>query len=282
MPTTASRWNLPSAIDLVQLDRDHPGFRDPVYRQRRNDIARAATRHVLGAPVAEVAYSAEELGVWSTAMEQLAPLHELHACQAYLKASRRLPWTGARIPQLAEVNRALEPRTGFTLSPVAGLVAPRVFLEHLGQRRFLATQYMRHHSAPLYTPEPDVIHELVGHAAFLSDPEYADLNEQFGSVAKRATEQTAEALIRVYWYTLEFGAVKEGGAVKAIGAGLLSSFGELGRFAREAELRPLDLNEIAKTPYDPTNYQKVIFVAESAPQLFGALRAWLGTLPLRK
>jgi phenylalanine-4-hydroxylase len=91
----------------------------------------------------------------------------------------------------------------------------------------------------------------------------------------RMPESRAEALIRVYWYTMEFGLVMEGDQLKAIGAGLLSSYGEMDRFERESEIRRLDLDEVARTPFDTSSYQDVLFVAESSEQLLTELTGWL-------
>ena len=173
------------------------------------------------------------------------------------------------------MNARLAPLQGFSLLPVAGLVKARVFLEELGNRRFLATQYMRHQSAPLYTPEPDVVHEYIGHVPWLADPELAELNHAFGLAAQRADAVRIEALIRVYWYTIEFGVVREDDQLKVYGAGILSSFGEMRRFA-SAEHRPWDLDAMAAHDFDPTHYQAQLYVAPSYPQMREDLLRWLG------
>ena len=165
--------------------------------------------------------------------------------------------------------------TGFIYQPVAGLVTPREFLEGLSQRWFLATQYMRHHSMPLYTPEPDVIHEVLGHGPMLAVSHHAQLNVLFGEATKRTSDDRIDDLIRLYWYTLEFGLIREDGDLKAVGAGLLSSFGELGSFEGRAELKPFDIEVITQTPFDPTAYQATLFVAPSEQALFDELRARL-------
>jgi phenylalanine-4-hydroxylase len=165
-----------------------------------------------------------------------------------------------------------------TMLPVAGLVAPRTFLTHLGRGVFLSTQYMRHHSAPLYTPEPDVIHELVGHAGSLAHPAFVALSRLFGEVALETEADDVariEELTRLYWYTLEFGLVREGGFPKAYGAGLLSSFGELGRFETQAEIREFSVEGLLATPYDPTDYQRVLFIAPSFAVMTENVTAWL-------
>jgi phenylalanine-4-hydroxylase len=261
--------------DLVVLDREHPGFRDPIYRARRNAIARAALAYQEGLPVPVIDYTEHEQTVWRTVWDHIAPLHERYACRTYREASETLPIDRNRIPQLRAVNVELAEVTGFQMLPAAGLVSPRAFLTYLSRAAFLSTQYMRHHTFPLYTPEPDIIHELVGHAASLAHEAFAELNRAFGAAALRADDATLEGLIRVYWYTLEFGAVREAGELKVYGAGLLSSYGELGRFESEAKLRPLDLDEVARTPFDPTDYQHTIFVADSWDAMARELLAWL-------
>ena len=260
---------------LVQLDRDHPGFRDLTYRRRRDAIAHQADTHVPGQPPPYVEYTQEEEQVWATALEALAPLHARYACRGYLATWPAAGLGRERIPQLAEISERLTKATGFSYAPVAGLVTPRDFMDRLGDGTFLATQYMRHPSTPLYTPEPDLIHELVGHAPSLCDPRYARINELFGHATRVADDSAIDRLIRTYWYCMEFGVVREGDALKAVGAGLLSSFGELGRFEREANLVPFDLEVVGRTPFDPTQYQSTLFVAASEDVLLSTLTEWL-------
>ncbi len=263
-------------LRLVELNPDHPGFRDPAYRRRRDEIAAAARSHRPPAPAPRIRYVEEEQGVWSAVLAELVPLHARLASAMHLEAWPRIGFEPGRIPQLVEVSQTLSASTGFSLQPVAGLVTPRIFMEHLADGVFLATQYMRHHSRPFYTPEPDLIHELCGHAALLTHARYAEINRLFGEATRRADEARVEALIRVYWYGLEFGLVREAGRVKAIGAGLLSSIGELGRVeANEARLRQFEIEAIARTSFDPTQYQDTLFVAESSEALLDTLEAWL-------
>ena len=260
---------------LVQLDRDHPGFRDLQYRERRDTIARIALDHRPGDPVPQAPYTDEEHTVWRTIFDTLGPLHEEWVCQEMNAVQADLALDRNRIPQLSAVNRVLASTSGFQMEPVAGLVSPRFFLERLAESIFLSTQYIRHYSRPLYTPEPDVVHELVGHAATLLHPGVVSLSRGFGHAAKKADEETIQALIRVYWYTLEFGALEESGRIKAYGAGLLSSAGELARFAEQAELRAWDIDRIAQTEFDPTDYQPQIYVAPSFQRMVSELEEWL-------
>jgi phenylalanine-4-hydroxylase len=265
-----------AAPPLVALDADHPGFHDDVYRRRRNEIARAALEYRDGDPVPRIGYTSDEHEVWRVVWNNLTPLHERYACREYLDASDRVSFSRTRIPQLADVNAIIEPLHGFRMLPVAGLVTARAFLSRLEERVFLSTQYMRHASVPLYTPEPDVVHELVGHAATFADERFVVLNRAFGEAAVRARdEETAEKIGRLYWYTLEFGVVREPNGLKVYGAGLLSSFGELGRFEDEEPLLPWDVNTIANTPYDPTRYQDELFAAPSFERMFDDVLRWL-------
>ncbi len=260
---------------LVQLDPDHPGFRDPEYRARRNAIARIAMSYRPGSPIPTAPYTALEHEVWKTIWEVLGPVHREHACNEYLDCLERLAFDADRIPQLDEVSRKVEAISGFRLEPVAGLVEPRVFLESLARGVFLSTQYIRHHSTPLYTPEPDVAHEIIGHAVTLASPRLAELNRLFGEAVSRTdVPSELDRLSRVYWFTIEFGVLRENGGIKAYGTGLLSSAGELAEM-HKAELKPLDLDAAANNVYDPTHFQAVLFCAESFDEMYERLKEFL-------
>jgi phenylalanine-4-hydroxylase len=260
---------------IVQLDPDHPGFRDLEYRRRRNQIAQIAVKYQPGDPIPDAPYTDEEHQVWSAIWQALQPAQQRHACAEYLESFRQLNFLPDRIPQLREVNEKVLAISGFRLEPVAGLVQPRVFLENLADGVFLCTQYIRHHSTPLYTPEPDVVHEIVGHGVTLASPRLAEINRLFGKAVQRTTSTEAlERLSRIYWFTVEFGVLREDGEVKAYGTGLLSSAGELERM-HEADLRPLDLDAAARQDYDPTHFQPVLFCADSFAAMYQTLREYL-------
>lgn len=266
------------ADELVVLDPDHPGFRDPEYRARRNAIARLALDYVENDLAPHVHYTDLEHAVWQQVWSRLGPLHDELACTQYRQWFQLVPMDRARIPQLEEINSLLGHATGFRMLPVAGLVSARAFLSYLSRGIFLATQYIRHWSRPLYTPEPDVVHELVGHAATLADPRLAELNRLFGRATDRSNEATVERIGRVYWHTLEFGAIWEKSRPKAFGAGLLSSAGELERLRGPHRLRKFNVESMAGMPYDPTDYQPAYFVAESFDDMIELLSAWLRAL----
>ncbi|MDQ3649813.1 MAG: phenylalanine 4-monooxygenase [Acidobacteriota bacterium] len=260
---------------VVQLDPDHPGFRDEGYRARRNQIARIAMEYQPGMPVPDAPYTPQEHQVWRAIREALEPAHQKHACAEYLECIRRLDLPWERIPQMREVTARVQAISGFRLEPVAGLVEPRVFLESLADGVFLSTQYIRHHCTPFYTPEPDVVHEVVGHAVILASERMAELNRLVGQAVKRTSSAEAlERLARVYWFTIEFGVLREDGRLKAYGTGLLSSAGEL-EAMHGAELRPLDLEAAARQEYDPTKFQPVLFCADSFETMFETLKDYL-------
>ena len=260
---------------IVKLDPDHPGFRDHAYRVRRNAIAQIAMTYRPGSPIPAAPYTDLEHGVWQTIWKALGLAHREHACAEYLECLERLDFDSDRIPQLDEVSQKVEAISGFRLEPVAGLVEPRVFLESLAQGVFLSTQYIRHHSTPLYTPEPDVAHEIIGHAVTLASKRLAELNRLFGEAVTRTTvSDDFDRLARVYWFTIEFGVLRENGRIKAYGTGLLSSAGELAEM-HKAQLRPLDLEAAMNHVYDPTHYQSLLFCADSFDEMYEMLRDFL-------
>ncbi len=249
-------------VDVV-LGADHPGFSDPLYRARRNALAELALDWRPGDPVPEPQYDEVEHNVWRVVARELEPLHARSACRAYLEGKEELGLPTDRVPQLREVTERLSPITGFRYLPVAGLAPLRDFYGAFAGSVFFSTQYLRHPSMPLYTPEPDLIHEVIGHGNLLASPRFAEIKRQAGLAAQRVeTEEALQFLADVFWFTIEFGVLREDGEVRAYGAGLLSSYGEIEEF-RGAELRPLDLLEMGTIEYDITHYQPVLFAAPS-------------------
>src|SRR5215211_2751985 len=176
----------------VHLGEDHPGAVDPEYRERRNTLAALAMDWQPGTPPPIAPYTDAEHEVWRIVCRELHILRERLACAAYLVGKRRLGLPEDRIPQLVEVNELLSPLTGFRYIPAAGLVPLLDFYGSLADGVFHATQYVRHHSVPLYTPEPDVLHEVVGHGNCLAHDRFARLYRLAGDAARRV--QTTDAL----------------------------------------------------------------------------------------
>ena len=266
------------ASDIVKLTYDHPGRQDAEYQSRRDQIAALAVRHDRSGPVPEVDYTDVEHEVWRVVQENLRPLHQRYACHEYLEASARLALDPCRLPQLEEVNRFLRAQSGFKMIPVMGFVSPRAFMLHLREGTFLSTQYVRYPTTPLFSPEPDVIHELLGHACPLIDPRYAALNRRFGAAAEVVDEDDLLRLGRVFWHTLESGMVRESDGNKLLGAALLSSVEEIDHCYAHARQLPFDLDRMAASAYEPTEMQDEVYVAESYTAMVRDVSAWLNKL----
>jgi phenylalanine-4-hydroxylase len=251
----------------VHLADDHPGASDASYRRRRNEIAAAALAWRPGEPVPQVRYTDEENAIWRTVSRELAPKHERLACRAFREAKAALDLPADRVPQLDEVTDRLKPLTGFEFHPAAGLVPLDEFYGALADRVFHSTQYLRHPSGPLYTPEPDIVHEVIGHGNLLADPGIADVKRLAGEAARRCeTAEGLQYLADVFWFTIEFGVMWEEGELRCYGAGLLSSFGEIDEF-RGADIRPVDFHAMATLEYDITHYQPILFACDGMGEL---------------
>ncbi|MGH9225377.1 MAG: phenylalanine 4-monooxygenase [Acidimicrobiales bacterium] len=261
----------------VVLGDGHPGFFDPDYRARRNALAALAMNWRPGDPVPQPEYSGVEHGVWRVIAAELAPLHHRYACRAFLEAKEDLGLPADHVPQLDEVTARLQPRGGFAYLPVAGLAPLRDFYGAFSGSVFYSTQYLRHPSLPLYTPEPDIVHEVVGHANQLAHPEFAAIYRLVGQAVDRTRAEAAlRFLSRVFWFSMEFGVVWEDGEPKAYGAGILSSTGETAAY-RRADIRTLDFSAMGTLPYDITHYQPVLFAGRSMAHLTDALSGFFSS-----
>ena len=262
--------------DIEELQLDHPGASDPEYRKRRDYIAGLSKRFRETGEITDVDYSDEEQRMWWHVATRLEELHQKHASPFYLKAKKDLGITTNRIPQLSEMNRRLKELTGFRLAPIEGLVDARAFLSWLSYRVMLSTQYIRHHSRPEYTPEPDIVHEAIGHIPMFTNTNFADYSQFIGHGARIATDKQIEDLGRLYWFTVEYGMVEHECDVKAYGAGLLSSFGELEHaFGDKVERRPFDLEQVINTPYDYSDMQPILYVIPSYAELKEVTRKYI-------
>jgi phenylalanine-4-hydroxylase len=260
MRVTSSRRRL-------SLAHDHPGATDPVYCARRNEIAAAALAWKPGRAVPRIEYTEAERHVWQTVCRALFPRYERYAIAEVREGVERLGLPRDHVPNLDDLSARLESLTGFRYVPAAGLVEPREFYVPLRERVFQATQYVRHPDMPLYTIEPDVIHEVIGHGHLLATPTFSELHRLAGEAAHRVCDDdNLEFLSKVFWFSLEFGVVIEDGCPRAYGAGLLSSYGDLERF-RGVELRPLELSEMGSTTYDVTAYQPILYRADSLDEV---------------
>lgn len=264
--------------EISSLPIDHPGAHDPEYRKRRNYIAELAAnyRHDPFHIIPDVKYTKEETDVWCYVFNQLEAVQQRRACSFYLQAKQNLGINARAIPQLRNLSHKLNYFTGFRLAPIEGLVETRAFLTRLEKRTMLCTQYVRHHSRPDYTPEPDIVHEAIGHIPTFTNPDFADFSQLVGYGARIADEQQLVELGRLYWWTVEFGLIEEGSEIKAFGAGLLSSFSELENcFRPKVPKQKFELKTVINTEFDYSMMQPVLFIIPSYGYLKEVTRAFI-------
>jgi phenylalanine-4-hydroxylase len=262
--------------NINQLELDHPGANDTEYRTRRDNIAGLAKKFRETHVITDVEYTAEEQEVWHIVATKLEEIQAKRASSFYLDAKEKLGITTTKIPQLSEMNKRLKELSNLRLAPIEGLVETRAFLSWLSYRTMLCTQYIRHTSRPEYTPEPDIVHEAIGHIPNFTNRDFADFSQFIGHGARIATDDQLEELGRLYWFTVEYGLIEENGENKAFGAGLLSSFGELEHaFTNEVERRPFDLKQVIKTDYSYSDMQPILYVIPSYQFLKDTTRKYI-------
>ena len=250
---------------------DHPGFNDEEYRKRRDYITEVAMGYnVNDIKIPIIDYTKDEVKVWSHCYSKLKKLYEFGACTEYNEALKQFEkycgYAENNIPQLEDISAYLKQTTGWRLRPVAGLLSQREFLNGLAFKVFNSTQYIRHYSNPEYTPEPDIIHELMGHAPMFANQEFADFSQLIGLASLGCPDMYLPRLATIYWFTVEFGMCLENGDRKAYGAGILSSFGEFEwAFSDKPQFYPLDCEEVAENHRDfpISSVQPYYFLAES-------------------
>jgi phenylalanine-4-hydroxylase len=266
----------PDATEL-ELEPGHPGIGDANYVARRKDLFALCRKHRLerlGPPLIE--YTAEETRIWREVAPKLHELHDRYACSMYLQAKSDLAITENEIPQLRTISQRLEQETRMHLVPAEGALPYRTFYEYIAQRGFPVTQFIRHGSHPEFTPEPDMIHDCLGHVPPLMNQDYAELLALIGKAAATTPHgDQVLALKRFSWFSIEFGLIEERGETKVFGAGILSSTGEIPHslFSNEATRRPFVTDTVIATDYDPSQMQKDFFIAPSLPFLRRELEA---------
>jgi len=222
-------------------------------------------------------YSADDHAVWSLLYARQRELLVGRASRAFLEAQDAMGMTPDAIPRFEDLNRVLSSATGWTLVGVEGLLPELDFFDHLANRRFPVTWWIRRPDQVDYIEEPDLFHDLFGHVPLLMNPVFADYMEAYGRGGVKAHGIGADALqflTRLYWYTVEFGLIREEGGLRIYGSGIVSSSGEsVHCLESEAPNRiGFDLERIMRTRYRIDTYQKTYFVIDSFEQLFEATR----------
>ncbi|XP_033149310.1 tryptophan 5-hydroxylase 1 [Drosophila busckii] len=263
-----------------ELDADHPGFKDPVYRKRREQFSAIANNFKHGNPIPRVQYTPEEVKTWGTVFLELHRLYQLHAVPEYMENWPELvKFCGYRednVPQLQDVSTYLKRKTGFQLRPVAGYLSPRDFLSGLAFRVFHCTQYIRHSSDPFYTPEPDCCHELLGHMPLLANSSFAQFSQEIGLASLGACDADIEKLATLYFFTVEFGLCKQAdSSFKVYGAGLLSSVAELQHaIMAKDKIKKFDPELTCKEECIITSYQNAYYYTDSFEEAKEQMRAF--------
>jgi len=215
------------------------------------------------------AYRGADHALFQRLVERQSKLVPRYACPEWIEAIAGLD-TDGRIPRFDEVSKKLRARTGWEIVAVPGLIPDEAFFTHLAARRFPVTVWLRKPEEFDYIVEPDVFHDFFGHVPLLFDPVYADHLHEYGKGGLKAMRLDAvKMLARLYWYTIEFGLIKTESGIRAYGAGLLSSGGELPYCVVDPNPRRTDfeLEKALRTDYQIDRYQTTYFVIDSFDQL---------------
>jgi phenylalanine-4-hydroxylase len=261
----------PPDIDVLELEPGHPGLGDEAYIERRRDLFAVCRAHRLSnQPPPLIQYTDEEQRIWREVSPTLDSLHVRHASQIYLRAKRELKISEHEIPQLRHLGEHLQRVSGMRVVPAEGPIPYRTFYTYIADRGFPCTQFIRHGSKPEFTPEPDMIHDCLGHVPPLLNPDYAAVLTMIGRAAVRVkTGDHVLALKRLSWFSIEFGLIQEAGETKVFGAGILSSIGEIPNSlsSSEVERRPFVTSDVIETDYDASCMQDLLFILPSLPFL---------------
>ncbi len=197
-----------------------------------------------------------------------------HACEEYLTGFEQIGLREDELPSLAAVSARLEPRTGWQSTPVSGFMPADAFFEMLAARRFPTTTWLRSRESMEYTPEPDIFHDVFGHVPMHAHPLFADFLHSYGELCARLTDpRDLERMGRLFWFTVEFGVIRQAGAIKVYGSGLISSHGECSRvLAGGCEIKDFELDAVLDQPFQTSEMQPVLFAVESFEQIYEATK----------
>jgi len=217
-----------------------------------------------------IRYSDEENLMWHDLITTQLSQLDGHACNEYIRALDRMSFPRDRIPQLDEVSAVLMDHTGWSVTPVPALIDFSTIFELLASRRFPAATFIRNRDEMSYLREPDVFHEIFGHTPLLTDPRFASFCEAYGRAGITADPADRSMLARLFWFTVEFGLIRTPKGLRAYGAGIVSSPGEL-TYAIESDApqrKRLDVVEALRTPYRIDIYQSIYFTIDGFDELY--------------
>lgn len=233
-----------------------------------------STQYVAKVPDASghIDYTTEEHQVWADLYAAQRNQVQRYCAAEYLQGLDMVSMGADRVPSCRDISDTLQALTGWQVEPVPALIGFKRFFGMLASRTFPAASFIRHREHFDYIEEPDIFHELFGHTPLLADQRFADFSEAIGKAGSRAAPEDYAWLIRLYWFTIEFGLTRENGLYKALGSGLASSPTELVYSVESAtpERRAFDIIDILRTPYRIDIHQPIYFVLNTADELFAA------------
>ena len=231
----------------------------------------------VGDEIAYPRYADDEHAVWRELIARQTALLPGRAADEFLSGLAALDLDRTRIPALADVSRRLHAATGWRVARTPGLLDAHDFFSHLARRIFPCTDYIRAREEMDYTPAPDCFHDIFGHTPMIMHPRFADFYQRIGEAALACKDpRIEEGLTRIYWFTVEFGLVKNRGGLRIYGNGIISSYGETQHsLTDKVTRRPFDPDIVAATPYDIWHFQDQLFVIDSFDHLGDAFDAWV-------
>ncbi len=219
-------------------------------------------------------YLPEQHAVWAELVRRRRPQINEHACREYLEGYEIIGLLDDRLPNLSAISDRIGPRTGWSATPVSGFLPGEAFFEMLSARKFPTTIWLRSNESLEYIPEPDIFHDVFGHVPMHAHPVFADFLQHYGAVCARSKNaEVLERLGRLFWYTVEFGLIRQGGEIKVYGSGVISSHLECTNvIERGCDIRNFNLDEILATPVKVDELQKQLFAIESFDQIYDAVQ----------
>lgn len=218
-------------------------------------------------------YTAEQHAVWAELVGRMLPELERHAAREYLDGFQIIGLQTECLPHLGTISSLLKPRTGWNSTPVSGFLPAAAFFEMLAERRFPTTTWLRSRDSLEYTPEPDIFHDVFGHVPMHAHPVFADFLQHYGRVCASISDVAAlEKLGRLFWYTVEFGLIRQQGEIKVYGSGLISSHGEcVNVIGGHCAIHDFSLDEVVNTPVKVDEQHKLLFAVSSFEQIYEAM-----------
>ncbi|CAG9334369.1 unnamed protein product [Blepharisma stoltei] len=272
-----SFWYPRSRSDLDTIDKSYenffeklgisyPGLDDIDYMNWLRVVRNCSSS--VNSEVPDVFYPDQANKTWSLLYARLRELHYLYACDEHKLNLQELEnlgiYTGEKIPQFSKINNWLGTKTGFKLIPVGGMINARSFLYGLAYRVFFSTRYIRHISVPFYSPEPDVVHELMGHVPLFGNEEIAEFSQEIGKKSLGASEEDIAKLAKIYFYSIEFGIVGD----KILGAGILGSCKEIFHVKKDkCEFIGWDTKKILSMDFTLSSYQPAYFKTKNFTEM---------------